>query len=406
MWKKGKGKFRFVGMNMRKVLIKDIGKVITGNTPSKTNSEFYSSKDIGFVKPDIIADSGISSINFTNEYISEKARSKARIVEKDTVFVTCIGTIGKVGIAEGREYAFNQQINAIEVNEKAISRYLAYNLLSNKNRLVSMANAPVVPIINKTQFENFEILIDENIDSQKKIVNILDKVSQIILLKRSQLNELDNLIKSQFVKAFGNPMDNPYGWVRIQLDDCLETIDNGKSFVCENNARVGSNPAILKLSAVTYGRYNPDENKAIINKKDFVESAEVHDGDLLFTRKNTPELVGMSAYVMSASEKLMMPDLIFRLNTKKNCNKVFLWQLINHDLFRNEIKNLASGSAKSMSNISKERLRKLFIYLPPIDLQEKFAIFVQQVDRSRGDLQNSLDEMQLLFDSLMKKYFN
>ena len=391
---------------MRKVLIKDIGKVITGNTPSKTNSEFYSSKDIGFVKPDIIADSGISSINFTNEYISEKARSKARIVEKDTVFVTCIGTIGKVGIAEGREYAFNQQINAIEVNEKAISRYLAYNLLSNKKRLVSIANAPVVPIINKTQFENFEILIDENIDSQKKIVNILDKVSQIILLKRSQLNELDNLIKSQFVKVFGNPMDNSYGWVRIQLDDCLETIDNGKSFVCENNARVGSNPAILKLSAVTYGRYNPDENKAIINKKDFVESAEVHDGDLLFTRKNTPELVGMSAYVMSASEKLMMPDLIFRLNTKKNCNKVFLWQLINHDLFRNEIKKLASGSAKSMSNISKERLRKLFIYLPPIDLQEKFAIFVQQVNKSRGEIQNSLEEVQLLFDSLTKKYFN
>ena len=138
---------------------------------------------------------------------------------------------------------------------------------------------------------------------------------------------------------------------------------------------------------------------------DFIENAEVHNGDLLFTRKNTPELVGMATYVFSTPKNLMMPDLIFRLNTKEICSKIFLWQLINHNLFRGKVQNIASGSAKSMSNISKERLGKMSIYLPPIELQNQFAEFVKATDKSKAAIQKSLDETQLLFDSLMQKYF-
>ena len=160
------------------------------------------------------------------------------------------------------------------------------------------------------------------------------------------------------------------------------------------------------LSAATYGIYKPEENKAIISHEDFIESAEVHDGDLLFTRKNTPELVGMSAYVTSTPKGLMMPDLIFRLNTKKCCDKVFLWQLINHSLFRSQIQNLASGSAKSMSNISKERLVKLEIALPPLELQQQFAAFVQQIDKSKFVVKQQITDLQELLDSKMQEYFS
>lgn len=107
----------------------------------------------------------------------------------------------------------------------------------------------------------------------------------------------------------------------------------------------------------------------------------------------------------STPKKLMMPDLIFRLNTKANCNKIFLWKLINHDLYRSQIESVASGSAKSMSNISKERLGKLRFPLPPLELQEQFAAFVYQVDKSKVAVQKALDEIQLLFDSLMQQYF-
>lgn len=100
-----------------------------------------------------------------------------------------------------------------------------------------------------------------------------------------------------------------------------------------------------------------------------------------------------------------MPDLIFRLNTTNKCNKVFLWKLINHDLFRDCIQSIATGSAKSMSNISKERLLSLKIILPPVELQEQFAAFVVQVDKSKVEIQKAIDQLEILKKSLMQQYF-
>lgn len=170
----------------------------------------------------------------------------------------------------------------------------------------------------------------------------------------------------------------------MALGECLDSIGNGKSFVCENHSREGEFPAVLKLSAATTGTYHPDENKAVMDEDDFVVSAEVHDGDLLFTRKNTPELVGMAAYVFQTPPKLMMPDIIFRLNTdEKHCKKIYLWQLINHTMFRPCIQALANGSAKSMSNISKDKLMKLPIPVPDMGIQEQFIDFFIQTDKSK-----------------------
>ena len=143
----------------------------------------------------------------------------------------------------------------------------------------------------------------------------------------------------------------------------------------------------------------------MIDEELFDEDAEIKAGDLLFTRKNTPELVGMSAYVFSTPRKLMMPDLIFRINTKATCNKIYLWKLINHDLFRPHIQNIANGSAKSMSNISKERLSHLSIPLPPLDLQNQFADFVKTIDKSKLAVKKTLEKAETLKKTLMQEYF-
>ena len=217
---------------------------------------------------------------------------------------------------------------------------------------------------------------------QKEIVEFFSKMHELIKLENDKILLYKELIKSRFVEMFGNPDSNSMKWPCVKLKDCLENIDSGKSFVCSVKTRQADWPAILKLSAVTNGTYRPDENKALLNESQFIEKNEVHEGDLLFTRKNTPDLVGTAAYVYETPPKLMIPDLIFRLSTKKACSKVFLCHLINHDLFRNKVKKLASGSAKSMSNISQKRLKDLSIFLPPLPLQNKFAAFVECVYRS------------------------
>ena len=235
-----------------------------------------------------------------------------------------------------------------------------------------------------------------SISEQRFILDVIRKSKQIIVDRSKQLQKLDELVKARFVEMFGDPLSNEMGWEKVQLSACLKSIDNGKSFVCDASARQNNWPAVLKLSAVTNGFYRPEENKAMLDENQFIEDAAVRAGDLLFTRKNTPELVGMCAYVYDTPCGLMMPDLIFRLNTINRCNKVFLWKLINHDLFRDCIQAIATGSAKSMSNISKERLLSLEIILPPIELQNQFAAFVEQTDKSK--VVESIYKTNILFN--------
>ena len=286
--------------------------------------------------------------------------------------------------------------------DNVLPEYLCY--VVRHMHLEKYFTGATIPHIYFRDYKNEQFNL-ESLDKQAEIIEILGKAESIILKRRKELAELDNLIKARFVEMFGNPLSNEMGWEKVQLSACLESIDNGKSFLCDAFARQDNWPAVLKLSAATYGFYRPEENKAMLDENQFVEDAAVRAGDLLFTRKNTPELVGMCAYVYDTPSRLMMPDLIFRLNTTNRCNKVFLWKLINHDLFRACIQAIATGSAKSMSNISKERLLSLEIILPPTELQNQFAAFVKQTDKSKVVVQKALDEAQTLFDSLMQQYF-
>lgn len=390
---------------INKMKLKDVGLIITGNTPSKKNQDFYNSNDINFFTPTDFEDGKINNFKESVNFISENARNKARILPKGSVLVTCIGIIGKVGIIE-QESAFNQQINAIIPNQEIINnRYLAYCLISKADILRKKANAPVVPIMNKSDFQELEIDVP-NIEEQKKIVEKLDKIQKLFDINNEQLELLEDLINNQFIKMFGNPNINEKNFKKVKLRECLINIDNGKSFVCENFARKGDYPGILKLSAVTYGYYNQDENKALINERMYIPSVEAKKGDLLFTRKNTPELVGTSAYIYDTKPNLMLPDLIFRLNTTEKCNKVFLWKLINHKLFRKNITQISNGSAKSMSNISKERLMDLEIILPPIELQNEFEKFMENIQKQKEIVRHNLEEIEVLKNEVMNKYFN
>ena len=263
--------------------------------------------------------------------------------------------------------------------------YMPYLYYFMENYIEELRKQAIGGVIKYIKLGNLTDALIElpPVDEQKFIVEILKKVKRILDKRNDEIRALDNLIKARFVELFGDPIKNPKGWDVVKLSECLERIDNGKSFTCDSNAREGAFPAILKLSAATYGDYRPYENKALLEETQFVESVEVHRGDLLFTRKNTPDLVGMAAYVFETPEKLMMPDLIFRLVTNERMTPIFLWQLINNREFRPVIQGISGGSAKSMSNISKERLKNIEVICPPISEQKKLEGVLEQVDKSK-----------------------
>ena len=374
--------------------LSELGTVITGNTPSKQESKYWASSDIPFIKPDVINQDGITELQAANEYISEIARSKARIVEKSVVLVTCIGSIGKICLT-GRECAFNQQINAIIPNDKVLPEYLAYCIYYNRPGLIELANAPVVPIINKRQFENFSVNIEENIGQQGSIVTILKAVDRLIYYRHKQLQKLDELVKARFVELFGMINED------VSLSYYIASLNAGKSLAGEEE-----NPnKVLKTGAVTYDYFDATQIKNLPMDYEPQEGHRVKVGDVIISRMNTAELVGAAAYVWDVPEHIYLPDRLWRAEIKETANPIFVWQVLIQRSTKKSIRRIASGTSGSMKNISKPGLLGIRVVKAPIKLQEQFAAFVEQTDKSKVAVQKALDEAQLLFDSLMQKYF-
>lgn len=382
----------------------EICDIVSGGTPSRINTKFWDGGIIPWIKIGNIKE---KYVNEADEYITQAGLegSSAKMLPKGTILYTIFATLGEVGILT-IDACTNQAIAGITIKnqDEVLTDYLYYYLKSKKSYVNNLGRGVAQNNINMSILRNLEVPLPA-LSVQRQTVTILDRTAKVVKYRQQQLQELDDLVKARFVELFGNPISNPMKWDTYQLEECLERIDNGKSFICSDKPRAGDTPAILKLSAATYGDYRPNENKALLDESLFVESAEVHAGDLLFTRKNTPELVGTAAYVQNTPSKLMMPDLIFRLVPNEKVNAVFLWQLINCKEFRPVIQAISGGSAKSMSNISKERLGKIKVICPPRELQDSLIPFVEQTDKSKLTISGTLTELETLKDSLMQQYF-
>ncbi len=158
---------------------------------------------------------------------------------------------------------------------------------------------------------------------------------------------------------------------------------------------------------MTWCEYNPYENKALPSNEQPDEALEVKPGDLLFTRKNTYELVAACALVRSTPSQLLLPDLIFRfrLRSEAPIDSCFLHQLLINPMKRREIQKLASGSASSMPNISKTKLQTVLIETPPLSLQQEFAQRVEAIEGLKTTHRESLAHLDALFASLQHRAF-
>ena len=359
---------------MKKVKLGDLGKIITGNTPSKKTLEFYDSNDIPFIKPDDFKTiDEISSSKGNKNYVSENARNSARIVPKNSVLVTCIGIIGKVMISES-ELSFNQQINAIVPNELILSKYLAYLLLYNKPKLDFISNAPVVPIINKTQFSEFEVTFHKDIDIQEKIIQNLENLDNQILKRRHQSRLLLNLVKSRFNEMFIQ-RDFPLK----RLGELVEEVRYGTSLPATLNGKYG----YLRMNNITEdGQLNIQNLKHIDVPEKDLEKYVVRNGDVLFNRTNSIELVGKTC-IYELDFDMVIAGYIIRIRTKKDIlNPRYLSEFLNFPSTKEFLRNIAKG-AVNQANINAKELQDISVPLPPLSLQNEFADFVAQVDKSQ-----------------------
>ncbi|MDZ4971322.1 restriction endonuclease subunit S [Clostridium perfringens] len=358
---------------LKNVKLKELGEIFTGSTPSKKNKEFYNSEDIMFIKPDIL-DFDIVNIGVSNEYISEKAREKARIIPANSLLVSCIGSIGKLGINE-KEVAFNQQINAIVPNNKIkSSRYLAYLLKYNQKKLESIANAPVVPIINKTQFSEFEVLIHENLNFQEQITQILDKSKEIIEKRKEQIQFLDKLVKSKFIEMFGDPVTNLKKWDKVAIGEMFEIKTGATPSRKENSYWEGGTIPWVKTTELKEYIINETEeyitedgfNNSSVNllPKDTILIAMYGQGK---TRGMTGKL-GIEATTNQACAAIL---------PNNNENMDFVWYQLR--LLYDELRALGQGG--SQPNLNTNLVKTYQLIFPPVELQNEFERFIKHIDK-------------------------
>ncbi|HEX8397666.1 MAG TPA: restriction endonuclease subunit S [Pyrinomonadaceae bacterium] len=243
-------------------------------------------------------------------------------------------------------------------------------------------------------------------DEQKRIAEILDKADRLRRQRRFAQTLSDSFLQSVFIKMFGDPRRNPNGYDIFELEDFVHSFQGGVNFNSVSESE-SDGWKVLKISAVTWGEFNPKESKSISRDESFSDTFIVKKGDLLISRANTTELVGAVCMVREKPPKVLLPDKLWRIKFINNSPLLpdYTLHLLRQKHLRKIIGDLATGSSGSMKNISKEKAATLPIMLPPLPLQEKFAEIVQKFERVRRQQREATRQAEHLFQTLLHRAF-
>ena len=373
--------------------------MVTGSTPPTSDKQNYSSNDVCFVKPSDIGQDGITDIQETEFHISEYAYNNTnRKLPKGSVLVTCIGIIGKVGILT-KEATCNQQINAVIPNSAIMPRYLAYCIKSIRKALQDKANAPVVPILNKGQFSSFQIPVPP-LPVQQQICSLLDKLSRVIEAKKEQLKELDNLAQAIFYDMFGDPITNDKGWDVMTIGE-----------VCKSkNSIIRANNYFDDSDTIDYIDISSIDNtlNIIISTSSFVFSEapsraqqKVEKDDLLISLVR-PNLKNIA--LVSDSKTTTVASSGFCVLRASLVSPYYLKYLVITKEFTEYLCKRVCGI--SYPAVKEFDIKGCPIGVPPLLLQQAFAEKVEAIERQKELINQSIREVQTLFDSRMDYWFS
>jgi type I restriction enzyme S subunit len=392
------------------VKLSDVATLSSGGTPSKANAAFWDG-DIPWVSP---KDMKTACVTGAEDKITRAAvdKSAARIVGANSVLaVVRSGILAHTfPVATlAREVSFNQDIKAITPkNGSLLPTYLFWMLKGQEARILSIGvkKGATVHSLSNGFLEALPFPLPP-LQEQRRITGLLDRAAEIRQRADAARTKARALIPALFLDMFGDPATNPRGWPIARLGSLLDQIDGGWSPVCGDGAPTLDQWGVLKLSAVKSTGFVGTDAKRLPETIEPRVDLEVREGDLLFTRKNTIDLVGTAAVADSRGRKRMLPDTIFRLVPRKPPCFVprYVSTLINMHSFRPAIRQLASGSASSMPGISKGRLSTLEIPVPHLPVQTAFAAQAQRIEVTARALDAAVDKAETMAAALSAEVF-
>lgn len=354
--------------------------------------------------------------NVVTRSISKKNLDEKFLRDGDIIIEKSGGSdkypVGRVVYFDGEEkrFLFNNFTGVLRVKDKGIwyPRYVFYSLYENYRR------GGTRPFENKTiglhnlkidDYVSYYEVKDNTYNKQVLICNYLDILFRIMKKREEQLEKMDKLIKARFVEMFGDPVRNSKCLPVLPMTEVCKIIDGdrGKNYPKQEEFFEDEYCLFLNAKNVTSQGFNFSERMFITKEKDEVlRKGKLNRGDVVLTTRGT--LGNIAFYtedVPFENVRINSGMVILRMNRSIIDEGFFIEQ------FRMQVddikKTVASGSAQPQLPIS--TMNKISVIMPDLKVQREFSGFVHQVDKSKVEVQKALDKAQLLFDSLMQKYF-
>ena len=286
---------------------------------------------------------------------------------------------------------------------KATSEWIYYLTswhVFRKEAEINMTGSAGQKRVPKTFLENYEINLPE-VQKQKEMADTLDHIGNLIALRKEQLAKLDQLVKSRFVELFGDPETNPYGWKQTTVGEVCSSIVRGpfgsalkKEFFVEPNEttyKVYEQKHAIQKSA-TIGTYY-----ITAEKFDELRRFECVAGDILMSCSGT---MGELYQLPEGCEKGLINQALCKFTLNKKILPIVFLTYMKQTIGKLETKGSGIQNIAAVSYV-----KAMPINLAPMEVQKQFAAFVEQTDKSKLAIQQSLDKLELLKKSLMQKYF-
>ena len=372
----------------------DICNIKSGGTPSRRKKEYWDSGTIPWVK---IGDIKGKYISNTSEFITEQGlnESSAKLFKKGTLLYTIFATLGEVAILD-IDATTNQAIVGISHTNEVDTNYLYYFLKSKKEYVNDIGRGVAQNNINLSMLKDIDVYLPSNLE-QQKISKVLDKAQELIDKRKEQIEALDELVKSQFIEMFGDPVTNSKGWKKKKLNE-LGELSRGKSKHRPRNAPEllgGPYPLVQTGDIANAGIYLKEYTQTY-SELGLKQSKMWDKGTLCIT------IAANIAKTSILTFDACFPDSVVAFIPNDKTNNMFIqfWMSFLQKILED------SAPESAQKNINLKILSEQNVIVPPIELQNQFADFVNQVDKLKFEMEKSLKELEDNFNALMQKAFD
>ena len=383
---------------MARYKLGEICEIVSGSTPKTDVAEYWDGTEKWITPAELNDESYI--IYDSVRKLTELGVKKTGLTPfpEGTVILSSRAPIGKVAIA-GCEMCCNQGFKNLICSDIINNRYLYWFLKGNTAYLNSLGRGATFKEISKQIVASIEINVPSQAE-QLAAVEQLEKVTDVIRLRRAQLQKLDELVKARFVEMFGAYPLNPMGWKKGTIRDVVADVRYGSSRPAVDDGKY----PYLRMNNITYGgELDLSDVKRIDVPENELEKCTVRRGDVLFNRTNSKELVGKTC-VYDRDEMMVLAGFVIRVRVNDLVLPEFLSAFLNTEFSKRTLLGMCKA-AIGQANINAQEMQSIGIYIPPIELQKEFVQFKNQTDKSKLAIEQSLDKLKILRKSLMQEYY-